>query len=317
MEKYIEKCLKSIINQTFQNIEILAISDGSIDDSIKIVKNYSEKDKRIKCIEKENGGYGSVLEYAVSNVKSKYFMICDPDDWLAKDAIESLYNIAEKENVDFVVGDYNLTFNDGSFSHESFPNALYGITPDVKTDDIKNFAFGKVNPHAKLYKTKIAQNIIFPHHISYTDTILFYLYLSRIHTAYYINKPLAFYYYDRPNNTVSDIKRFSKKTFDQMITVYKCVIKQVDKTSPIFISLLCAIYYSYKSIGKRVREISERNEKEMCVDLLSEQLVELNKYQKRIVKEIKSTNLVKEEIKKIQFYLLTNQKLSKYFVKIL
>lgn len=317
MENYIEKCLKSLINQTLKDIEIWAISDGSTDASMKIVEKYSKKDSRIKPIEKENGGYGSVLEYAIKNIKSKYFIICDPDDWLVEEAIDTLYNIAEKEKVDFVVGDYNLAFNDGSISYESFQNSLYSIMPEVKTTNIKNFVFGKVNPHAKLYKTKIAQNIIFPYHTSYTDTILFYLYISRIHTAYYVNKPLAFYYYDRPNNTVSDMKKFSKKTFDQIIKVYKQTINQIDKASPIFTSLLCANYYSYKNLGKRIKEISKKEEREMCIDILTEQLISLNKYRKKIIVEIKSNNLLKEKLKKIQFYILTSKSFSKYFVKIL
>ena len=57
--------MDSLISQTFKDIEIWAISDGSPDNSVKIIKEYEKKDKRVKCIEKENGGYGSVLEYAI------------------------------------------------------------------------------------------------------------------------------------------------------------------------------------------------------------------------------------------------------------
>ena len=88
VEKYLPKCLDSLISQTFKDIEIWAISDGSPDNSVKIIKEYEKKDKRVKCIEKENGGYGSVLEYAIKNIKTKYFLICDPDDWISEDAIE-------------------------------------------------------------------------------------------------------------------------------------------------------------------------------------------------------------------------------------
>ena len=90
VEKYVAKCLDSLIKQTFKDIEIWAISDGSPDNSVNIVKRYAAKDDRVKCIEKENGGYGSVLEYAIKNIKTDYFLICDPDDWISDEAIETL-----------------------------------------------------------------------------------------------------------------------------------------------------------------------------------------------------------------------------------
>ena len=117
VEKYLPKCLDSLINQTFKDIEIWAISDGTPDNSVSIIKEYAKKDNRVKCIEKENGGYGSVLEYAIQNIKTEYFLICDPDDWLAKDAIEKLYNLAIKNKVDLVVGAKNLVYNDNEDTH--------------------------------------------------------------------------------------------------------------------------------------------------------------------------------------------------------
>ena len=85
VEKYVSKCLDSLTRQTFSDIEILAVSDGSPDNSKEIVLKYAEKDKRVKFIEKENGGYGSVLETAIARIESEYFMVCDPDDWLSDD----------------------------------------------------------------------------------------------------------------------------------------------------------------------------------------------------------------------------------------
>lgn len=114
VEKYLPKCLDSLINQTFKDIEIWAISDGSPDNSVSIIKKYAKKDKRVKCIEKENGGYGSVLEYAIKNIKTEYFLICDPDDWLREDAVEVLYNTANNKKVDLVVGSKYLVYNDNS-----------------------------------------------------------------------------------------------------------------------------------------------------------------------------------------------------------
>ena len=114
VEKYLPKCLDSLISQTFKDIEIWAISDGSPDNSVKIIKEYEKKDKRVKCIEKENGGYGSVLEYAIKNIKTKYFLICDPDDWISEDAIEVLYGAAEDNKLDFVRAAYYDVYSDNN-----------------------------------------------------------------------------------------------------------------------------------------------------------------------------------------------------------
>ena len=112
VEKYVSKCLESLLRQSFSDFEIIAVSDGSPDNSKDIVLDYCKKDNRIKFIEKENGGYGSVLEKAIEHIESEYFMVCDPDDWLSVDAVEVLVNTLEKNNVDLVVGCKYLVYND-------------------------------------------------------------------------------------------------------------------------------------------------------------------------------------------------------------
>ena len=123
VEEYLRKCLDSLVSQTFKDIEIWAISDGSPDNSVSIMKEYAKKDSRVKCIEKENGGYGSVLEYAIKNITTPYFLICDPDDWLKEDAIEVLYKKATTDNLDIVVGSKYLVYNDNS--EEVYDNSKF------------------------------------------------------------------------------------------------------------------------------------------------------------------------------------------------
>ena len=112
VEKYVAKCLDSLIKQTMKDFEVFAVIDGSPDNSIDIVRKYEKKDSRIKCIDKENGGYGSVLEYSIKNIKTEYFLICDPDDWLAENALEVLYNKAQETGADIVAGDKYFVYSD-------------------------------------------------------------------------------------------------------------------------------------------------------------------------------------------------------------
>ena len=135
VEKYIRKCLGSLKRQTYKNFEVWAIDDGSPDNSKKIVQEYADKDPRFKSILKENGGYGSVLEYGIKNTKTKYFLVCDPDDWLTDDALEKLHNFAENSNLDVTVGDkYNIYSEDNKKVYiPSFKKEL-NVKPRVAYD---------------------------------------------------------------------------------------------------------------------------------------------------------------------------------------
>ena len=97
-EKYIKKCLESIINQTYKDIEIVIVNDGSTDDTKKIIESY--KDKRIKLINQENMGLSLSRNVGIDNSKGDYLYFVDVDDYLEKDALEYLYNLMIKYDAD-------------------------------------------------------------------------------------------------------------------------------------------------------------------------------------------------------------------------
>lgn len=207
VEKYIAKCLNSLIKQTYNNIEILAIDDGSPDNSKEIVLKFAERDSRIKLISKNNGGYGSALEVGIFQTKTKYFLICDPDDWLADDAIQKLVTAAEKNDLDLVVGS-KFNVYEGTSIQEYVPSFSedLNIKPGFvykNSSDIQRFAFGAISPHAKLYKTNLAVDFKFPYHVSYTDFVLYILFLTKAKRVEYIDSPLAYYLIDRKGNTTT------------------------------------------------------------------------------------------------------------------
>lgn len=209
VEKYVAKCLESIKRQSFSNYVVWAVDDGSPDNSKDIVRKYADNDKRVKLIQKKNGGYGSVLEYCIKNIKTKYFLICDPDDWLDKDALMKLYNYAIANDADMVIGDrYNVYSDDMKpIVHRTKPNKLQKIEPKKLYTDrkmIQHFTFFDPSPHAKLFKTAIVKNTTFPHHVSFTDFLLYLSALANTNRISYYNEPLAYYLLDRPGNTVTD-----------------------------------------------------------------------------------------------------------------
>ena len=99
VEPYIRKCLDSVINQTYKNLEILCIDDGSTDSSGKICDEYAEKDNRIRVFHKENGGVSSARNIGLKKFTGKYVGFVDSDDWIEPDMYEILHNLIRKNNV--------------------------------------------------------------------------------------------------------------------------------------------------------------------------------------------------------------------------
>lgn len=102
VEKYLHECLDSVKNQTFKDIEIICINDGSTDNSAQILDEYAKNDPRIKVIHKENGGYGKAMNIGLKNATGEYISIVEPDDFVELDMLDNLYTLAIKENADIV-----------------------------------------------------------------------------------------------------------------------------------------------------------------------------------------------------------------------
>lgn len=249
VEEYVAKCIESLLKQTYKNIIIYAISDGSPDHSLSIAKGYADKDKRVICIDKENGGYGSVLEYAISVIDSEYFLICDPDDWLKKNAIEVLVQEAKAKNAEIVIGDKYNVLTESSEKTCVKTNSEYPfvvIKPNIVEErNAEKYSFLYVSPHAKLYKTSVAKNIIFPHHVSYTDFVLYSCSLMKAKRVLYIDRPLAYYLIDRPGNTNTDR---SVKAVRDHIVVWFSIYEQLMGIGGSHCYLLNRLYFEYKMI---------------------------------------------------------------------
>ncbi len=104
VEKYLRQCLDSVINQTLKDIEIICVDDGSPDNCGAIIDEYAKKDNRIVAIHKENGGYGSAINYGFSIAKGEYIGIVESDDWIAPNMYELLYNKAIQTGAEIVKG---------------------------------------------------------------------------------------------------------------------------------------------------------------------------------------------------------------------
>lgn len=308
VEQYIEKCLNSLSAQSYENIEIIAVNDGSSDTSAEVVKKCQKSDKRIKLVEKENGGYGSVLEYAIKSIETKYFLICDPDDWLSEKCIEKLYMLAEENDLDITIGNKILSYNDGTQILDNMKNEFYILNSNeiYNKEDIEKFAFLPPSPHAKLYKTRVAKNIIFPHKVSYTDFLLYLVALKNSSKAMYIEEPLAYYLLERPGNTRMDRK---PKAIKDHLIVWNSIFDQIEKKDKYI------IYRLYKEL-KYITKIYYRNSVNLFKDDAFDELIKAVERIKVYYNDIEK-NFTKKIINKIELFFICNSRISlKIFIGI-
>lgn len=127
-EKYLSKCLDSILNQTYKDIEIVCVDDGSTDGSGQILDNYAKKDSRVKVIHKENAGVSVARNTGIKESAAPIIAFVDSDDYIQSDMYEKMISLMEKENVDCVCCDYKNIYPDKIVNKNSrFGNQiLYG-----------------------------------------------------------------------------------------------------------------------------------------------------------------------------------------------
>lgn len=211
-EKYLKKCLDSLVNQTKKELEFILVNDGSTDSSEQIIKSYT--DKRIKYFKNKNQGIGKTRNFGIEKATGKYLMFLDSDDYLDTKACEKLYKKAQKENLDLVVFDFYRVEQD---------NLKEVLVPSFKnTSLVKNnnlLLDINLGPCNKLYDRNLIVNnkIKFLENLKYEDTTFV---VEAIYNSKKIGKLDEFLHYyvihSQSETTVRD-----ERVFD--------IIKVVDK----------------------------------------------------------------------------------------
>ncbi len=171
VEKYITKCLQSLVNQTFQEIEILCINDGSTDNSLKIVENFAQKFPQIKVFSKENSGVSDTRNFGIKHATADYIMFLDSDDWYKKNACELAYSEITQTNSD--IGIFGILENYQFFEKPCIMNKnIKRAVKDPQKRDLWKFLTYSVN---KIYKKDflLSNNIEFPKDIKTAEDLTF------------------------------------------------------------------------------------------------------------------------------------------------
>ena len=200
-EKYLANCIESVQKQTYSNLEIIIVDDGSTDTTPKICEKYREDYANIRVLHKENGGIGSSRNAGLAMATGDYILFVDSDDWLEDNHIEELYNLLKKNDADIAVSNFNYFIEKrgavGFFlKEEDYFEKTY--TPEewfaVENEAKYNMGLMFTVPWGKLYKRSLFKNIVYPisMHAVEDDLTTWKIYLLADKIVY-MNKPTCFY----------------------------------------------------------------------------------------------------------------------------
>jgi len=201
-EKFLQKCLDSLINQTLKNIEIICINDGSKDNSLEILEEYSKKDERIKIISQENKKQGAARNAGLKIANGEYIGFVDSDDWVDLNYFEILYKKAKENDCDIALADYIRIGKNCQKKRLNINNEEIATNIQDKIDICKQAKHPC--PTNKIYKKEmlLKNNIFFPEGMICEDKIF------TLKAVYYANKIISvpnvyYYYFKNPNSTVT------------------------------------------------------------------------------------------------------------------
>lgn len=234
-EKYLRECLDSVVNQTLNDIEVICIDDGSVDQSGAILDEYAVSDPRIKVIHKENGGYGLAMNIGIGMAVGEFIGIVEPDDYIELNAIEILYNIAKEKELDLVSADYKKFYGDNG-------NRIFQIQQILSEPLLYNVVINPIhekrvfrgmfiNPAGLFRRSFLIQNDI--KHTespgaSYQDVGFCFQALAYAKRLMLIHDQLYCYRQDNPNSSIA-CKEKANCIFDEYNNIWSIITKNAEQ----------------------------------------------------------------------------------------
>lgn len=204
VERYLHKCLDSILSQTFTDFELILVNDGSPDNCGNICDEYAEKDNRVIVIHKKNGGQASARNKALEIVRGEYIGFVDSDDWIEPDMYELLYNMCIQNQCDIAACTYNIHYKNKTKIKESYPLTIHSRTEAMKTM-LEGELYDEV-VWSKLFKRNLLDDIRFTEGIMYEDTDFTYKVIHNSEKVCCLGEP-KYHYIKRENSTMDRAKK--------------------------------------------------------------------------------------------------------------
>lgn len=235
VEKYLKKCVDSIVNQTYKNLEIILVDDGATDNSGKMCDELAKTDNRIKVYHKENGGLSDARNYGVERAIGEYIGFVDSDDYIDEEMYEKLYGAIKKEDVDVAECNFKFIYTN-RVSNYTEDNYYLVMNRDeyIKEYIIMNKLFGSAC--TKLIRSDLAKKIKFPKGKLYEDSFYSLELMKKAKNFVIFDSP--YYNYVMRENSITNSK-FNEKNldlieiaddiYDYVISTYPYLKKEADR----------------------------------------------------------------------------------------
>lgn len=196
VEQYLEKCVYSILNQTYQNLELILIDDGSPDKCPKICEKLAQVDSRIIVIHKKNGGLSSARNAGIDIAKGDYIGFVDSDDYIDKQMYEKLYNNMKKYDADISIGKFQKVYETSEIKTEFIDEVIDVWSRKEALSHLYDKKYFGCEAWNKLYKRYILDDIRFPEGKIYEDEFTVHRFIERANKIVNTNQ-ICYYYLQR------------------------------------------------------------------------------------------------------------------------
>lgn len=212
-EVYLERCVDSLLAQTFKDFEILLIDDGSPDRSGEICDEYARKDDRVRVIHQKNSGVSMARQKGLDNACGEYVIHADPDDYVEPDMLQELYAKAKEEDADMVICDYYANYPGRQIYSSQRPSSLcHEAVLCELFQQLHGSCWNKLVRRVCYNK----YNVRFPDNISYSEDLYVNASLL-VHDIKVAYLPKAFYHYDQFCNVGSIAHNYTRERFDENV----------------------------------------------------------------------------------------------------
>lgn len=211
VEAFLDRCVASLVNQTYQNLEIILVDDGSPDRCGQICDEWAKKDARIRVIHKENGGLSDARNAGIGIATGKYIAFIDSDDWVSKLYIEKLYQIMQLENGDIAECEIVRTAGEEPVIEKKEAHRCY--TPVNALEELIRDGVFHQYVWNKLYRRSVLEGILFEKGKTNEDEFWTYQVFGRAKKIVKLDIPL-YYYYQRPDSIMGT--QYSIKRLDAL-----------------------------------------------------------------------------------------------------
>lgn len=209
--KYLDKCINTLVNQTYSDLEIILVNDGSTDESLSICNEWKEKDKRIVVVNKENGGLSSARNAGIKKANGSYICFVDSDDYVELDMVEKLINAIHEDGSDIAICN-RVEFYDYKKKNQyklSFKNDNKHLCMNKKEAlaELCSFRLFDMSAWSKMYRTSFFSNMDFPEGKLSEDYYIMYILFDKCKKISYVNEPL--YVYRQRKGSISKNKKIN------------------------------------------------------------------------------------------------------------